>query len=136
MKARYAQMKVDGKKRLAHRVIMERHLGRPLTRAEVVHHRNGDRFDNRIENLEVLSHKEHSGHHNRKYPDTSECVVCGASFTPAATKRGGRKQTCSRPCFRILLRQRQRDRLNDPAYVTRLRKQGFATHPFNRWADA
>ncbi|MCW2925905.1 MAG: hypothetical protein JWM98_3309 [Thermoleophilia bacterium] len=43
-----------------HRLVAEEMLGRRLTSKEHVHHRNGKRWDNRPENLEVMSASDHA----------------------------------------------------------------------------
>lgn len=58
-------IKVDGKYISYYRYLIENKIGRKLLSTEVIHHINFNHSDNRIENLELMTNKEHSSFHGK-----------------------------------------------------------------------
>ena len=71
-----------------HRYVMECHLGRALKRNEIVHHKDGDIYNNDISNLEVLSRSEHTHRHMQEkgYGQDNFCVDCGKKISYGAKR--------------------------------------------------
>lgn len=74
-----------------HRLVAERKLGRRLRKGEIAHHINGDKQDNREENIEVVSSIAHHRLEHRRidrdarHPDAPNPVIdcacgCGTTF--------------------------------------------------------
>lgn len=57
----YWKLNTGGRTGYEHRIVMEKMLGRPLTETESCHHKNGQRDDNRPENLELWDGAQPSG---------------------------------------------------------------------------
>lgn len=104
----YVRLRIKGKYVLEHRYVLALALKRPLTIDEVVHHRNGNRQDNRLENLVLTTYREHGQHHAAERFAQSHiqlcCAVCSTPFFRRKSKvtydrKGGHTRfCCSRKC--------------------------------------
>ena len=111
----YKAIKINGKKHDEYRYIMEQYLGKKLSFNEVVHHINGDKKDNRIENLELQTRSNHSSqamkgntnskgtiHNTHKYKDGKFwCNRCKRyldkdQFWKSKSKRYGVRTYCKK----------------------------------------
>ena len=83
----YETKTISGKERPVHILLMEEILGRPLKENEVVHHINGDKRDNRPENLQVLDRGKHTSLHKQGV------AVSGASLEKMRAAQSGKQST-------------------------------------------
>lgn len=82
----------------SYRVYLHRHLkslelGYWLGTDTIVHHKDGDTFNNDLTNLEIMSQSEHMSRHMRILPD-KQCKACGISYRPLRSTQ----KYCSVPC--------------------------------------
>ena len=97
----------DGREMLEHRYVMEQHLGRPLRPDEDVHHRDHDRLNNAIENLELIEHRAHVSLHQNEGGERRPaiCPECGRAFLRLSWRPD---QSCSRHCGLVRMWRRRR----------------------------
>lgn len=91
----YQMVVISGKRRYAHRVAMERAIGRELDRSDIVHHINGNTLDNRLENLELITQAEHTRRHAAEYKASGQGWACGRRARLGLPWISGRKSAAS-----------------------------------------
>lgn len=99
----YKYIRVNGKDIGEHILVMTKHLGRRLKRNEVVHHVDGNKLNNSLENLQLMTRQEHSRLHSSLRRTNAPCLRCGKERTIHA--RG----LCNN-CYRYCLKHNQLSR--------------------------
>ena len=92
-----------------HRVLLENKLGRLLGTDEIAHHVDGDKSNNSLSNIALLTRSEHSKLHRKVELVVCECPVCKSKFTMKPnlfrlrfSRRNSKPPTCSRKCGGII----------------------------------
>ena len=101
------------------RYLMEQHLGRKLTNEEEVHHKDHNKMNDVIENLEVKNKTAHRREHNIKPIIIEHCYICGSDIIVDSRKRANHyrsknknpdKWFCSKHCSGIFGQKEQQNR--------------------------
>lgn len=76
-----------------HRYVVEKEIGRPLKKSEIVHHIDGNKLNNDISNLMLMTRSEHAHLHMGRQDEEKYCEWCGKKL---ATRTARLCRECSR----------------------------------------
>lgn len=113
----YKRKMINGRQERIHRLVMEKSLGRRLTKDEVVHHKDGDMFNNSLENLELITRARHSSIHKKKCsmlkltcPECKKNFLARERFYKWKKKAGQKNFFCSISCSARFQKQTSKKR--------------------------
>ena len=116
----YKIIRILNKKYREHRYIIEIHLKRKLEKNEIVHHKDGNKLNNKIDNLEVIDRSLHlKKYHNNAWNKglvTINAHICKNCHKVFKTIRQPKRKFCSRKCSCAF---------NNGSYEKNLRKLGI-----------
>lgn len=102
----YPGKKYRGKYCYEHHLVYWQHYEVIPKKDEIIHHKNENKFDNDISNLELLKRKKHSEYHNKKRKVSYillKCPYCSKEFVKQKRNtfiiKGGQYTCCSRKCI-------------------------------------
>ena len=81
-----------------HEAVWRFHFG-DIPEGYVIHHRNGQKDDNRIDNLQLMTMAEHRAWHNQHDRITYRCDYCGKELEKSAISHAGKKHFCDTHCW-------------------------------------
>lgn len=116
-----------------HRYVMECHLGRCLSHNEVVHHKDGNKLNNSLDNLELTDRANHIRKHNPNPDKGGVCVDCGKPISSRRNKRCKRCHEVSsrkvkRPPYDELIKM-----IEGSSYVAVGKAYGVSDNAIRKW---